>query len=224
MTVQKFSHALGSVDEKYVDEAITYTQKAKTPFLIKWGTLAACLVLTIVASIFILNGNFIKGPEKPDPKYGYTVAYVGSADAFMTSADALNYELLTNNNGSHLPVFKIDSLEELRGFVTRYEDTISVNEGYDNILSFQGALEKAQWDREGFYAEHSLLMVYIPAESASYRFGIQEVKTTDSALCIHIGQTNKPQTTTDDEAGWFVFIQIEKDEASGYTTFDAVLE
>lgn len=53
MNSNKFSEAMGELDNKYVDEAINYKKKAKKPGWIKWGALAACLaVLVAISGIF----------------------------------------------------------------------------------------------------------------------------------------------------------------------------
>ena len=95
---------------------------------------------------------------------------------------------------------------------------------YDGVPSFNGAMAKAQWDREIFYEENSLLIVYVPANSGSLRFGIQEVQATDTTICIQIEQTNQPDVFTEDEAGWFVLVEIDSEEVSSYTSFDAILK
>ena len=52
MNARKFSDAMSELDTKYVDEALNYKKKAKKPSWIKWGAVAACLVL-------IIGGTFI---------------------------------------------------------------------------------------------------------------------------------------------------------------------
>ena len=41
MNAKKFSDAMSELDRKYVDEALTYTKKAKKPIWVKWGAIAA---------------------------------------------------------------------------------------------------------------------------------------------------------------------------------------
>ncbi len=49
MNSKKFSEAMSELDSKYVDEAITYKKKANKPVWIRWGAMAACLVIMVYA-------------------------------------------------------------------------------------------------------------------------------------------------------------------------------
>ena len=45
MNAKKFSDAMSELDTKYVDEALNYKKKAKKPIWVKWGAIAACLLV-----------------------------------------------------------------------------------------------------------------------------------------------------------------------------------
>lgn len=51
MNAKKFSDAMSELDTKYIDEALNYKKKANMPSWIKWGAMAACLIL-IVGVVF----------------------------------------------------------------------------------------------------------------------------------------------------------------------------
>ena len=51
MNAKKFSDAMSELDTKYIDEALNYKKKANMPCWIKWGAMAACLIL-IVGVVF----------------------------------------------------------------------------------------------------------------------------------------------------------------------------
>ena len=53
MNVKKFSDAMSELDTKYVDETLNYKKKSKQPVWIKWGAMAACLCLIVVAIITV---------------------------------------------------------------------------------------------------------------------------------------------------------------------------
>lgn len=56
MNTKKFSNALGNISESYVDEAVTYTAKKKSPPWVKWVAVAACLCFAVMG-LFPLFGN-----------------------------------------------------------------------------------------------------------------------------------------------------------------------
>lgn len=53
MNSKKFSEAISEVDDKYYEEAISYKKKARKPHWVKWGAMAACLCLIVVAIITV---------------------------------------------------------------------------------------------------------------------------------------------------------------------------
>ena len=58
MNAKKFSDAMSELDTKYVDEALSYMKKAKKPHWMKWGAMAACVVVVILAGVRVIT------PEK----------------------------------------------------------------------------------------------------------------------------------------------------------------
>ena len=74
-----------------------------------------------------------------------------------------------------------------------------------------------------FFRDHSLLVVYVPANSGSYRFGNNGISIFDGALRVFVEQKNAPEVGTDDMAGWFILVGITDKDARECTSFDAIL-
>ncbi len=54
MNTKKFSEAMNELDNRYVEKAINYQARKRKPVWVKWGAVAACFCLMIVAAgIFI---------------------------------------------------------------------------------------------------------------------------------------------------------------------------
>lgn len=51
MNAEKFSEAMGELDSRYVDEAVSYKKKAGKPRRLKWGAVAACLALVLFTAV-----------------------------------------------------------------------------------------------------------------------------------------------------------------------------
>lgn len=51
MNAKKFSDAMSELDSKYIDEALNYRKKTKKPAWVKWGAMAACLLLAFIMSV-----------------------------------------------------------------------------------------------------------------------------------------------------------------------------
>ncbi len=228
MKKEQLYEALGEIDETYINNA-KFSKKgtvmwfAKSTWL-KFGSMAACFCLMILAAVFVLNNNTVGGPMLDlSDNFANTISYVGWTDNSALYEGALNYELLQNQPNEHLPVFKIDTMEELENFKETYNDILLFDQGYDTVRSFSEAMDKAQFDRESFYEEHSLLIIYIPANSGSFRYALQEVKTSGTSICIQVEQANDPEVITEDMAGWLLLACVEDVEISKYTSFDAKL-
>lgn len=57
MKSKKISEVIDNINPKYIEEAVSYTGKERTsrrPVLIKWGAIAACLAVTVIAATLIL--------------------------------------------------------------------------------------------------------------------------------------------------------------------------
>ena len=227
MKKETLYEALGDIKDSYIRDAHAVQKKKSAPHFfqsvaLKWGAVAAGLCLVVTAVVFVLNNNIAWGPTHDnEQQYGNTVAYVGWSEDPTLCGSALNSDLLQSEPGEHLPIFKIDTLAELEQFKATFETILDLDQGYDTALSFNAAMSKAQWDREIFYEKNSLLIIYIPASSGSFRHAIQEVKTTDTSICIHVKQANNPDVITDDMAGWFLLAEVEDEEIQKYTSFDA---
>ncbi len=194
------------------------TRFTKSKWL-KLGSIVLCFCLMVVATIFAIN-KF--APKRDEAEYAYIVTYAGWSDEQSLYENALNYDSVQDENG-HLPIYKIDTFEELGNFKNTYKNILTLNKGYDTTLSFSEGMSKAQYDREIFYEENSLLLVYVPTNGASLRVAIEEIKTTNKSMCIYVEQNNVETTLTDDKTGWFICVQVEKDKISNFKSFDAVL-
>ena len=144
--------------------------------------------------------------------YGYTVSYAGWA------RDSGREELSQWKSGRY-PIFKIDTLEELDQFKSKWGNVFDFSRKYDEIPSFEDTMEKTKWDTEVFYKEHSLLVIYVGSSSGTLRFGVQEIVTTDNSMTIDVVCLNNPEVFTDNMVGWFVFVEITDEEAAKYTSF-----
>ena len=64
MTAKTFSVVLGEINEKYLNEAISYKAKKKNGWL-KWGAIAACLCLVVIGAFVAPNLIGEQSVEQP---------------------------------------------------------------------------------------------------------------------------------------------------------------
>ena len=81
MNAKKFSDAMSELDTKYIDETLNYKKKEKKNGWIKWGAMAACLCLMVVAAIPIVN-HFNNSVTDIEPLVEYSLEEAPSAPDF----------------------------------------------------------------------------------------------------------------------------------------------
>lgn len=179
------------------------------------------IFVLILACAVSLSSCIAQAPDKP--KYAYTVSYANWSDDVAIVEGALNKEIIESEGGAHLPVFKMDTLQELEQFKAQYGDILSMDQGYDEVLSFEETLSKAQFDRESFFKDNTLLIVYVMANSGSLRFCLGDVRIAEKSVSVYVEQANDPKIHTDDMAGWFILVEIDDKEIADFERFDAIL-
>ncbi len=180
------------------------------------------LVLTMTFCMFIGAGCAPNFHNKIDPAYGNTVAYAGWTDDDRIYENALNKDILQGKDGVHLPVYKVNTLEDLAAFKDSYGDVFTMNEGRNQYLSFDGAVAKAQWDNEAFYNKYTMLVVYVPAMDGTLRVHVADVQTKNETFDIFVGQGHA-NLVSDEMAGWFILMEVKDEEIQEYKHFNAVL-
>ena len=147
------------------------------------------------------------------------VAYANWTEGEMMH-DCLNPDKMLISSVRHLPVYKLDTKEDLDRFKEKYQDSLTFDHGYDEVPSFNEAT--ASYD-ESFFADRTLVLAYVSAPSGSFRYAIRDISFGGSTFCLDVVQTNNPETHTDDMAGWLVIAEVLDSDIANYTEFDAQL-
>jgi hypothetical protein len=134
--------------------------------------------------------------------------------------NCLNGDKMIISSVRHLPVYKIDTKEDLDRFIELYKDTLTLDQGYDEVPSFYDVT--SSYD-DSFFEHHTIVMGYVAAISGSLRYAIRDVSFEESTFCLDVVQTNEPEAYTDDMTGWFVMAEVLDSDITGYTEFDARL-
>lgn len=134
--------------------------------------------------------------------------------------ECLNAEKLVISSVRHLPVYKLDTSEDLVRFKENFRDILTLDQGYDEVASFNEVA--ASYD-DSFFANHTVILAYVTASSGSFRYVLQDISTEGTTLCLNVVQMNHPEVYTDDMAGWFVVAEVLDSDLTDYTEFDAKL-
>ena len=174
------------------------------------------LLSLLLALVFVFG---LIGCNRGEKNFESTVSYVGYIEGYEIWLGALNKETFYESKVRHLPIFKFDTLAEFEGFEGAIGEE-RLNGSYNEMPSFNE--NTAKYD-EAFFEDNSLLLVYVAANSGSYRYDLHSVYLNENALCVHIEQTNSPEIATADMAGWFITVAVPDTVIESCSVFDADL-
>ena len=160
------------------------------------------------------------GGTPVEEAFEIAVSYANWTDESEIYFGALNKEKMVISSVQHLPIYKFNTLKELEQFKLAFGEVLTMDRGYDEVPSFNDIT--TNYD-ETFFDENTLLLVYVGANSGTYRFGVSSVFCAENSFCIHIEQTNNPEVVTDDMAGWFITVAVPDSMVENCTEFDADL-
>ena len=176
-----------------------------------------------IAEIEEANGSILMREKdvkkQPANERKSAVSFAGSVESSIM-VDALNKDKIDTDNMQHLPIFRIDTNRDMKQFKSKYCNEIFINESYDEVPSFE---EITSGYDEAFFKSNSLLIVYVEANSGSFRFDASSVYCDGNSVCVYVKQANNPVVCTDDVVGWFITVVIEDSEIFYCKYFDAVL-
>lgn len=160
------------------------------------------------------------GGTPVEEAFEIAVSYANWTEESEIYFGELNKEKMVISSVQHLPIYKFNTLEELEQFKLAFGEVLTMDSGYDEVPSFNDIT--TNYD-ETFFDENTLLLVYVGANSGTYRFGVSSVFCAENSFCIHIEQTNNPEVVTDDMAGWFITVAVPDSMVENCTEFDADL-
>ena len=152
-----------------------------------------------------------------------TVAYANWAEddgGLSRDKNCLDADKYIYSDMPRLPLFKFESKLELDEFKNKYKVTFTMEQGYNEVPSFNDVTSKYDDD---FFISHSLMLTYKSSNSGSFRYDISEVKKENGSLILRITKLNNPEVYTDDMAGWFLMAEVPKEYIEDCNDFDAQL-
>ena len=125
------------------------------------------------------------GGTPVEEAFEIAVSYANWTEESEIYFGALNKEKMVISSVQHLPIYKFNTSEELEQFKLAFGEVLTMDRGYDEVPSFNDIT--TNYD-ETFFDENTLLLVYVGANSGTYRFGVSSVFCAENSFCIHIGQ------------------------------------
>lgn len=210
--------------------AESYPEQTRAYFVMKLGSGSLDDIPQKALDVLIETGNYGTSGIKPggvsiEEFADVSVAWANYYDGDELIQSALNFDKMglaygQTADAEHLPIFKVSSVDELEQFKTTFADCLVFDSGYNEIPSFMEATDTMNAD---YFAEKTVFIVYVAANSGSYRYGVNSVYKDADNFCIHIEQTNNPEGVTMDMAGWLITVAVDKSMVEGISNFDADL-
>lgn len=99
MTSKTISEAVSNISSRHIEEAADFKAKAKRPVWVKWGAMAACLCLMVVAAVTLLPQNNVNPIPEEDipPVIGEGPGNVEKAP-LTVFYNGMEYRICKNNN------------------------------------------------------------------------------------------------------------------------------
>jgi beta-lactamase regulating signal transducer with metallopeptidase domain len=134
------------------------------------------------------------------------VTWAGWTEDRRIWTESLNPGVFVINSTPHNPIYKFDTRADLEQFKTTFQGVLSFSGRYDEVPSFD---EVTAAYNDDFFANHTVLVVYVTTGSGSNRFKLMNVIVNGSTLMMDVVQANNPYYPgTCDMAGWFVLAEV----------------
>lgn len=148
--------------------------------------------------------------------YGYNLAYAGYSDNSKIFTRSLNLKKMSVSSIQHLPIYKIETEEELEKFKKDFSDIFDFSQNGNGQSSFDRAVKYHDFDVS------SLFVIYVTAPSLSYEFSVDSVYNINGEFIAHIQRT-APEAGDTAMMGQFIALSINKSDIADCTSFDADL-
>ncbi len=158
---------------------------------------------------------------EPQRDFPILVACAGWAENDEIYTRALNTQKMAQSSVKHLPIYRLDTLADVEAFRSTFENDLAFEYGFDEIKSFNDAIEV--FEDEAYLKSHSFMVVYVQANSGTYRYGVESIFWDGENFTVHVEQLNHPEIVTDDLAGWYIIVVVPDSMIDGCTEFDAFL-
>lgn len=152
--------------------------------------------------------------------YDVALSFANWTDDSKIYTSSLNLSKMQSNSIKHLPIYKFDSLKDLKQFKESFGDILTMDNGWDEVPSFNEAT--AKYDAK-FFEDNCLMLVYVSASNSTHRFGLGSIGWDEKSVCINVVETTGKEFVDAAMAGWFLTVAVSKDSIATCTEFDADL-
>ena len=173
-----------------------------------------------IKELFWQGGYQISGTNPHNQVYDASLSFANWTDDSKIYTSSLNLSKMQSSSIQHLPIYKFDSLKDLKQFKESFGDILTMDNGWDEVPSFNEVT--AKYDAK-FFEDNCLMLVYVSASNSTHRFGLGSIGWDEKSFCINVVETTGKNFVDDAMAGWFLTVAVEKEAIASCTEFDADL-
>jgi len=160
------------------------------------------------------------GNMAADMVFDTRLSYVGWTDQDTPWQMAINMSDRLLSSEKALPLMLVNDTFSLSSLKNSLGEVLSMDGSYDEVGSFNEATAGCD---DAFFADSTLMVVYIEAPSGSYRYGLDNIYCDGKTFQITVKKTVDPEVHTDDMAGWFLSVAVPKTMVAPCTYLKAVM-
>ncbi|MBR4395507.1 MAG: M23 family metallopeptidase [Eubacteriaceae bacterium] len=185
-----------------------------------WVIIAA-LVLCVAVGVTLMTDPADKsGEQKTGPGDDYKVAYIDSeiwdADGFVDKM--LNRDMMAISSIESCPVFRIDTIEDLKEFKSMIGSVADTGKGSSELPSFDETV--GEYDEE-FFAENSLLVAYVHTANESFDVTLEQMNIEENCIYMFMKRTGEGNQSSDDHQYGFIIKEITDSELADIRYYQA---
>lgn len=217
MSTDRFTEAMGYIDDDLISDAVTYMPNKKSPVRwLKWVAVAACFCLAVGLSV----PGLFKDPSVDGLKSNTTITDAKPEEGFDNAANTVfplaltAYAMESDNNvstallqeGESVPVSLFETESNTKGFVFSYDITTPGQTSSVSVMT-EGEFPGIIYEIAGLGMDKTKNYIYyIPEQS----------KTTPYSLMI-------PYSDIEEDTVYEYHIIIEEDETGYIATVDHIV-
>lgn len=159
-------------------------------------------------------------PTTSEQVYDVALSYANWTEDERIYTNSLNIGGMQTNNLLHLPIYKFDTLNDLEQFKVAFGEILTMDASWDEVPSFNDATQ--QYDKV-FFDEYTLILVYVPADNSTHRFGLSSIGLDDTQCHIHLEETTGAEDVDTAMAGYFLTVALPDRYIAQCRAFDATI-
>ena len=166
------------------------------------------------------TNDIISVPSTSEKSDDAVLSYASWTEDERIYTNSLNITEMKNHEHLHPPIYVFDTVYDLQNFKYDFGEILTLDAGLDEVPSFNAATERYD---NAFFQENTLILVYVPANNSTHRFGLSGIEINDTQCHIHLEETTGAEAVDAAMAGWFLTIAVADEAIAACTEFDADL-